>query len=207
MIVIDFPPLFVMTTAPKEHRAVLDPQKPCCYWRRIMNFRSFIGTAALFFLVAFATQLSAQTISSVNPPLGSHGDFVRIFGSGFAPNNQLPTSLSIDFNGTLSTTSPHAVVANTEIDITNVPIGATSGRIRVIFNGNNNNPVYSPSNFIIISTNAYVTNFTPLGGGGQSVTLTGVHMIGVTNVSFNGVRAASVTGLTANSITVTAPLN
>ena len=169
-----------------------------------MNFRSCFGTTAFFFLVALATPLFAQSITNVVPPLGAHGDFIQIFGSGFAPGNQLPTTLSIDFNGTISTTNPHAVVGNGEIDITNVPAGATSGRISVIFNGGT--PFFSPSNFIVISTNAYVTNFAPLGGGGgSSVVLTGVHMIGVTNVNFNGVRATAVTGLTANSITVTAP--
>ncbi len=171
-----------------------------------MNLRSIFGKTAFLLLLATALRLNAQSITNVVPPLGAHGDFVQIFGSGYAPGNKLPTTLSIDFNGTLSTTSPHAVVADGEIDITNVPTGATSGRIRVILNGGT--PFFSPSNFIVINTNAYVTNFTPLGGaGGTSVVLTGVHMIGVTNVSFNGVRAAAVTGLTANSITVTAPAN
>src|SRR6185437_12379258 len=150
-----------------------------------MKFRSILGIIALLFI---ATRLQAQIITNVVPPLGGHGDFVQIYGNGFAPGNKRPTTLIIKFNGTTSTTSTNAVVSDSEIDITNVPTSATSGVIQVTLNGNS---IQSPQPFIIVQTNTpYATNFNPIFGANSTpVIIKGVHFqsANVTNVTFNGV--------------------
>jgi len=168
-----------------------------------MKVRSLVG---IFASLLFAANLPAQIITNVVPPLGGHGDFVQIFGNGFAPGNKRPNSLTIKFNGTTSTTSTNAVVSDSEIDITNVPAGASSGVIQVTLNGTVFN---SPQSFVIVPTNMpYATNFTPgYGASSTPVTITGVHFqsAGVSGVTFNGVGG---TGFFLNSdhqINVTAP--
>jgi uncharacterized repeat protein (TIGR01451 family) len=168
-----------------------------------MKVRSLVG---IFASLLFAANLPAQIITNVVPPLGGHGDFIQIFGNGFAPGNKHPNSLTIKFNGTTSTTSTNAVVSDSEIDITNVPAGASSGVIQVTLNGTVFN---SPQSFVIVPTNMpYATNFTPgYGASSTPVTITGVHFqsAGVNGVMFNGV---SGTGFFLNSdhqINVTAP--
>lgn len=172
-----------------------------------MNLRRILGSAA--FLLLTGASLVGQVITNVVPPLGSHADpdfiTVKVYGNGFAPGNHRPNTFSADFNGTVSTTSTNAVATDGEIDLTNIPVGATTGPIHIFVNGNE---AASPSNFVVISTNAYITNFTPVSGGnGTSVTVSGVHMANgnITNVSFNGKLSQGVTGQTANSITITAP--
>lgn len=172
--------------------------------QKIMNLRSVLGIVASLLVTA---TLPAQIITNVVPPLGGHGDFVQIFGNGFAPGNKRPNSLTVKFNGTTSTTSTNAVVSDSEIDITNVPSGASSGVIQVTLNGTVFN---SPQSFVIVPTNMpYATNFTPgYGASGTPLTITGVHFqsAGVNGVTFNGV---SGTGFFLNSdhqINVTAPV-
>jgi len=169
-----------------------------------MKFRSVLGIIALLFIT---TWLQAQIITNVVPPLGGHGDFVQIYGNGFAPGNKRPTTLIIKFNGTTSTTSTNAVVSDSEIDITNVPTSATSGVIQVTLNGNS---IQSPQPFIIVQTNTpYATNFNPIFGANSTpVIIKGVHFqsANVTNVTFNGVRAASFAKLSDNELDVTAPV-
>jgi hypothetical protein len=174
-----------------------------------MNFRRFFGTAAFLFLVSVANPVSAQIITNVTPPLGAHGDLVKILGNGFAPGGVRPSTLTVDFNGTLSTSSPNAVVSDSEIDITNVPTTASSGYIHAFVNGSE---ATSPQQFIVISTNAYVTNFTPVyGAQNTTVVLTGVHFStgGATNVMFNGVLSKKTAGTpflkSDNEMDVTAP--
>ena len=148
-----------------------------------MKVRSVLGIVACLF---FAATLSAQIITNVVPPLGGHGDFVQIFGNGFAPGNKRPNTLTIKFNGTTSTTSTNAVVSDSEIDITNVPAAASSGIIQITLNGTGFN---SPQSFIIVPTNMpYATNFSPTyGANGTPVAITGVHFLSakVNGVTFN----------------------
>ncbi|HEY2084115.1 MAG TPA: IPT/TIG domain-containing protein, partial [Verrucomicrobiae bacterium] len=162
-------------------------------------------------MFAVTAPLSAQIITNVTPPLGGHGDFIRIFGNGFAPGNHRPNTLSIDFNGTLSTTSTNQVASDSEIDITNVPTTATSGYIHAFLNGVE---AISPQPFVVVPTNMpYATNFSPLyGANNTTVTITGVHFVsgGPTNATFNGVISKTVTGVSPfvqsdNSMIVTAP--
>jgi uncharacterized repeat protein (TIGR01451 family) len=168
-----------------------------------MKIRSLLGIVAS---LSIAAQLHAQIITNVVPPLGGHGDFIQIFGNGFAPGNKRPNTLTIKFNGTTSTTSTNAVVSDSEIDITNVPTAATSGLIQVTLNGTSFN---SPQTFIIVPTNMpYATNFSPTyGASGTPLTITGVHFqsAGVNGVSFNGIGGSSFFLNSDHQITVNAP--
>jgi uncharacterized repeat protein (TIGR01451 family) len=168
-----------------------------------MKVRSILGIVACLLV---ATTLPAQIITNVVPPLGGHGDFVQIFGNGFAPGNKRPNTLTIKFNGTTSTTNTNAVVSDSEIDITNVPTAASSGTIQVIINGAT---ITSPQSFLIVPTNMpYATNFTPTyGASGTPVTITGVHFqsAGVNGVTFNGVTGGSFFLNSDHQISVNAP--
>ena len=169
-----------------------------------MKIRSVLGIVASLLL---AVQLPAQIITNVVPPLGGHGDFIQIFGNGFAPGNKRPNTLTIKFfNNVTSTTSTNAVVSDSEIDVTNVPTTATSGVIQVTLNGTT---ISSPQPFIVVPTNTpYATNFTPnYGASGTPVIIKGVHFqsANVTNVTFNGIRAASFAKISDNEVDATAP--
>ena len=175
-----------------------------------MNFRSTLRTIAFLFLLAIAQPLHAQTITNVSPPLASRGlQLVNIFGNGFAPGGRRPNTLTVDINGFVSTTDTNRVVSDNQIQITNIPANATSGFIHVFINGSE---AQSPQQFIVISTNAYATNFSPIfGAQDTTVIVTGVHFQTgmITNVMFNGI-VSKKTGSTPvlnsdNSITVTAP--
>src|SRR4051812_15796073 len=113
-----------------------------------MNFRRILAMAAFLFSLA-ATQLSAQIITNVTPPLGTHGDEVNIYGNGFAPGGGHPVTLSVDFNGVVSTTNPNVVVSDSRIQIFNIPTNATTGFIHVFINGNQ---AQSSQQFVVIST-------------------------------------------------------
>jgi uncharacterized repeat protein (TIGR01451 family) len=173
-----------------------------------MNLRRISGFAALFFLLASVSSLKAVLITNVSPPLSARGlHLIDIYGNGFAPNNQHPAKFSVDFNGVVSSVNPLSVVSDSHIQVTNVPALATSGRIHVSINGVSNT---SPQVFIIISTNAYVTNFTPTYGSVDSpVTITGVQFLSgnLTNVSFNGAMAKSFFRNSDNLISATVPTN
>src|SRR5579862_530351 len=172
-----------------------------------MNFRSIIARTTFALLLVSAAPAHAQSITNVIPPMGSFGQIINIGGSGFAPGDRQPNSLTVKFGTLVSTTKTNQVVGDTLIQAP-VPTNAISGFISVSINGG---PfVNSPNQFIVISTNAYVTNFSPLSGGANTtVTLNGVNFTTATNVMFNGVVSKTVAGLTPNIglnfITVTAP--
>jgi hypothetical protein len=175
-----------------------------------MNLRRLVGTAAFLFLPVLGQPLFAQVITNVTPPLASHGlQLVNIFGNGFAPGGHRPNTLSVDINGSVSTTDTNKVASDGQITITNIPAAATSGFIHVFINGSK---ATSPQQFIVISTTAYATNFSPIyGANDTTVTVTGVHFQTgqITNVMFNGIvskKTATTPVLNSdNSITVTAP--
>src|SRR4051812_4368152 len=123
-----------------------------------MNLRSLLAVSASLFFLVSTEPASAATITNVTPPLSALGrHIIDIFGNGFTAGGVRPTIISVDFNNVVSTASPSFVIDDSHIQVTNVPAGATSGYIHVSINGGN--PAQSPQQFIIISTNAYITNF------------------------------------------------
>lgn len=155
-----------------------------------MNFRSILAGTVFVLLLAGTGSVYSQSITNVDPPMGSFGQMISIEGNGFAPGGKRPNSLSVKFNGLLSTSNTNQVISDVLISAP-VPTNATSGFITVQINGGA--IVTSPSRFIVISTNAYATNFSPLfGGPGTQVTITGVNFGNITNVNFNGVNGTLV---------------
>ncbi len=166
-----------------------------------MNLRCILRRAA-FLLMLTSGPVFSQTITNVTPPLGATNDANLVFldGTGFSAG-----TLTVTFNGIKAVQNTGIVNAN-RIQ-TQVPAGATTGFIWIT---NNSHAARSPNQFLIISSNAYVTNFSPMiGGPNTQVVLTGVHFSTATNVLFNGLVSKTVPGVTPNiqqnSITVTAP--
>jgi hypothetical protein len=172
-----------------------------------MNLRSISGWVALAFSLASAGSASAATVTNVTPPLSSTGlHLIDIYGNGFAPGGGRPITMSVDFNGVVSTANPNFVLSDSHIQVTNVPASATSGYLHVVINGGT--PAPSPQPFIIISTNSYVTNFSPIYGSvGTPVIITGLHFqtAQATNVSFNGILGTSTFVKSDNEIDTVAP--
>src|SRR5436305_1066831 len=138
-----------------------------------MNFRSILGRTAFFLFLTGAASTFAVTITNVEPRLGSVGQSVNIGGNGFTPGNHLPNTLSVKFNGVLATSNTNNVVRD-DLIVCQVPAGASSGLVTVQINGGAIQP--SPTNFIVISTNAYVTNIAPVfGNTDTTVVLSGVN--------------------------------
>lgn len=173
-----------------------------------MNLRSIPRWAAFLVLLAGAAPVLSQSVTNVTPPMGSFGQQISIGGNGFAPGGRAPNSLKVTFSGSGPPITNTNDVTSDNLILVPVPTNATTGYITVSINGGT--AVSSPNPFVVISTNAYVTNFNPLyGGSGTTVTLTGVNFISATNVTFNGVLSTTVAGQTPNIeqnlITVTAP--
>src|ERR1041385_642253 len=107
-----------------------------------MKLRCIFGRIAFLLLLAIAGSSFGQSISSVDPIIGSVGDLVHIYGSGFSG------TLVVRFNGTQATQNT-GIVGPTNIQ-TQVPTGATSGYITVQLNGGT--PVNSPQPFVVVAT-------------------------------------------------------
>jgi hypothetical protein len=144
------------------------------------------GTSSFNFTV-----IPAPTITSFTPSSGTFGTAVTITGTGFT------WATGVRFNGL---NSPFTIVNATTITTT-VPVGATTGNIRVT---NGVDSVESASPFTVFGVPT-VTSFTPTSGAvGTSVTITGTGFNAVTQVRFNGVNA-SYTVNSTTSITATVP--
>src|SRR3954470_24639152 len=126
-----------------------------------MNLRRIFGWTAFFLLLIQAAATFAVTITNVEPAMGPFGQQVNIGGNGFTPGNHLPNTLLVKFNGLLATSNTNNVIRD-DLIVCNVPTNATSGLITVQINGGAIQN--SPTNFIVISTNAYVTNIAPIFG-------------------------------------------
>lgn len=171
-----------------------------------MNLRCVLRCMAFLFLAVGAAPVFSQTITNVSPNLGAFGDLINITGNGFAPGGKKPNSLTVRFNGTLATTNTNKVVSDNLIQLQE-PTNCSTGYITVQINAGS--PAFSPLQFVVVSTNAYASSFSPLfGNANTTVTIIGVHFSSITNVMFNGV-ISKTTGLTPfigeTNINVTAP--
>ncbi|MDB6131272.1 MAG: domain, repeat protein [Verrucomicrobiales bacterium] len=169
--------------------------------------KSFILRVLLVLFLATGI-VSAQSISGISPKYATAGTTVVITGNGFSPG-----TLVVTFGG--GAIASASAPASTQINAT-VPANAQNGPIGVKVNGNQ---VFSVDSFTVVGAGPYVDSFTPnVGSPGTTVTLTGLHLAGVTQVKFNNVLAgfsppASDTqllvsvpnGVTSGPITVTTP--
>jgi large repetitive protein len=128
-------------------------------------------------------------IMSFSPSYGAVNDTVAITGV------HLTNTTGVKFGGVSATQfTPNA--DGTQIS-TRVPLGATTGLITVstLFGTSN-----SPTAFTVVGAGPYVTGFNPISGDTSTkVQITGLHLTGVTNVTFNGQPGVS---LIANSDTL-----
>ena len=132
------------------------------------------ATSAVAFVVT-----GAPTISSFSPSSGPVGTSVSINGTN------LNGATSVTFNGT---PAGFSVNGSTQIN-TSVPGGATTGKIKVT---TPNGTATSATHFVVTSSaGPTITSFNPtFGPVGTSVTITGTHFTGVTQVKFAGVLAS-----------------
>ena len=121
------------------------------------------------------------SISGFSPTSGGAGVSVQIFGNDFAGVN------SVTFNGVAAS----FVVNSHTLITTTVPVGATTGRIRVARPGWSTT---SAANFTVTSPGPEITDFTPTSGHvGDEVQISGTDFIGVDSVTFNGTVATLFT--------------
>jgi hypothetical protein len=136
------------------------------------------------------TTATVPSISSFNPTNGMTGTNVIITGNNFT------NVLSVLFNGT------NALFTNNSISqiTATVPTNATTGPISVITSGGT---AVSSSAFIVIYA-PIITGFTPVGGAGAVLTITGTNFSAATNVIING-SSALFTIISDNQLTATVP--
>ncbi|MCC6998274.1 MAG: IPT/TIG domain-containing protein [Deltaproteobacteria bacterium] len=132
------------------------------------------------------------TVTSFSPTLGPNDTLVTITGTNFTPTSVVYWTMD---QAGVSTTYINSTTLRSR-----VPLGALSGPIRVLANGQSGS---STTNFQVAP---YLVSFSPsLGAVGTSVVLTGRNFTGATAVTFGGVAATfSVAGDTQINTTVPA---
>ena len=158
------------------------------------------GNLSAYSNIASATTPGAATITSLNPTSGTVGTSITITGSGFGPGQ---VNSTVSFNGAQIT------FANSWSDATivlNVPSGATTGNVVVIVGGLASNGV----NFTVTPPPPppTVTSVSPssaiVGGGPQTITVTGTGFASSSTVQWNGnVLATTFLSSTQLQATVT----
>jgi uncharacterized repeat protein (TIGR01451 family) len=131
-------------------------------------------------------------IAAVSPPYGRANTNVLITGTNFLGAS------AVSFNALPA--ANFTVLNNSNLSAT-VPVGATTGLIRVVVPGAS---AFSSSNFAIPPT---LSGFSPaFGPVGTLVTITGANLNGANPaVRFNGVAAAAPTGVTFGQLTAKVP--
>ena len=138
------------------------------------------------------TVIPAPTISNFNPTSGVLGAPVTITGTNF---DTTPANNAVKFNGTSAIVTGSTVTSIT----TSVPSGATTGTITVTVGGQT---ATSTTSFTItIVPLPTISSFTPSGGVGSTITISGTEFTGATAVSFGGTNASSFNVVSATSIT------
>lgn len=137
--------------------------------------------------------LAAPTLTSFSPTSGRvWWDDITLTGTG------LSGTRVVRFNGVAT---EFRVYSDTRVTA-EVPYGASSGIITVVTDSGS---VSSSSAFTVIPQ-PLLTGFTPQNGvAGTTVTLTGTHLTGATEVSFDGAKAPSFTVVDSTRITATVP--
>ncbi len=137
--------------------------------------------------------VAPPTLSGFAPSTGAIGASVTITGTGFngATGADFGQSPAFFFQ----------VVSDTQI-LTNVPLGATTGPIKVLHPDGNVNSVEP----FIVEWPPGITSFSPEEGPeGTLVTINGDNFTGVTDVEFNGLGAESFQVVNPGTITAIVP--
>src|SRR5579883_262316 len=133
-------------------------------------------------------------VTDVSPAYAAVNDSVTVSGVHFSG------ATAVLFSGVNAPATPNA--AGTLIT-TRVPQGATNGFITVVTpNGASN----SPAPFTVVGPGPFISDFTPTAGlPGTKVQIDGLHLTGVTNVTFNGKPGFIVSATSDTLIQVQAP--
>lgn len=157
---------------------------------------SLTATSATDFTVIAA---GTPVITSFAPFNGPVGTTITITGTNFSA---IAADNAVKFNGTVAVVTTSTATSIT----TNVPAGATTGKITVVGGGLTGT---SSTDFqVTAAATPTITSFTPTSGAvGTTVTITGTNFSTIpadNTVKFNG-TAAIVTASTATSITTSVP--
>ena len=138
------------------------------------------------------TIVTPPTISSFNPMSGPVGSSVTITGTNF---DTTPANNTVKFNGTTAVATASTAASIT----TSVPTGAATGTITVTVAGQT---ATSTTSFTVtIVPVPTISSFTPSGGTGSIITISGTEFTGATAVNFGGTDASSFNVVSATSIT------
>lgn len=142
----------------------------------------------------FTVVPQAPTLVSFLPLSGGPGSTVTVKGT------HLTGTTAVKFNGTSSPTVN--VLSDTQLTAV-VPALATSGQITVV---NPAGQAASVASFTVLPGPA-ITGFRPASGGiGRSITITGQHFTGTTQVQFNGTKATSFTFISDTKLIAVVPV-
>jgi RHS repeat-associated protein len=136
-------------------------------------------------------------ITSLAPPAAETGGLIDINGSGFGPPYSGGT---VQFNGIAAQLNSWSDTLVTAL----VPIGSTTGPVKVTMNGITSNGVQ----FTLASTLAITALSAPSGSIGQSITITGTGFGGTQSdsvVTFNGVPATVTTWGSTSIVAIVPP--
>jgi hypothetical protein len=139
------------------------------------------------------TVSNGASITSFSPTSGPVGSAVAITGVNFTG------ATAVAFN---SVNAPSFTVDSATQITATVPVGATSGPIKVTTPGG---LATSSANFTVVPAPA-ITSFSPTSGGvGTAMTITGSGFTGATGVAFNGAAAATYAVQSDTQITASVP--
>lgn len=143
------------------------------------------------------------TVASVSPPTGPTfgGTVVTVTGSGFTG------AYSVTFGG--ASGSSLQVLNDNQLLVTAPP--NAPGTVSVVVTNLNGSSLQTASGlftYIGFVNVPVVTGISPSSGptsGGTVVTITGVNLVGLENVTFGGVSASSFQGLSSTTVTAVSP--
>jgi hypothetical protein len=137
---------------------------------------------AVFVLESFGRALGAPTISTFSPTAGAPGDQVQLYGSGFSSG-----TFTVRFwNGVVVTSG---YVNSDSVMTVVVPQGISTGPISI--QQGSGNPLYTADDFLAVGYGPYISDFLPnLGSVGDTVVISGVHLMNPIAVGFGGTSAS-----------------
>lgn len=138
---------------------------------------------ALLVLLSVLTT-PAQVIDSMDPPYGSPGERVMIYGGGFAPG-----TLTVKFGGADGVRDTTAQATSASVIYARVPSGAKSGPVYVQVGTKS---TLSLQDFQVVGLGPLITGFLPVAGPvNQNVTIFGWHLTNLVSVKFGGKNSTS----------------
>jgi hypothetical protein len=141
---------------------------------------SFAAITLAFTVAVTPAEAATPVISGFSPLSGAPGTVVSVTGNGFTGG--VAGVSAVSFNNVATTFN----VSNDQHLTATVPVGATTGRIRVT---TSDGVGMSLTDFVVLASPT-ISSFSPSSGApGTAVTINGTNFIGVNGVRFNGTSA------------------